>query len=461
MGKRPNLVFIVPDEFRAQAMGFRGEDPVLTPNLDRLSGEGLCFNRAYSNSPVCSPYRGILFTGKYPYENGVITNCNSGNPDCYLRADAVCLPDVLHENGYACGYIGKWHLECPQEEDYPYLPPRRWDGNIWDAYTPKERRHGFTFWHSYGCCDNHFEPHYWETDGEAKDCLHVKQWAPEHETDVAVEYIKNADTQKPFALFIAHNPPHMPFEMVPDKYLELYRDKTAEELLNRPNVPEGEPGSRARASVQQYFAAVSGLDEQLGRVLDAIDEKGIRDNTIVVYTSDHGEMMGSHGRMEKNSFYAESFQIPLLIRYPEKIRPRKTDMLLSTVDLMPTLLTMLGLTDQIPEGLRGQDAGGAILENRDCAIPCALYHHTTISRGFKNDRYTFVIHHEEDEKDRPLEAVLFDDEADPYQMKNLAEKRPELVREFAEGLAGMLEECGDPFAGQVREFLEKGAVKGE
>ena len=230
------------------------------------------------------------------------------------------------------------------------------------------------FWHSYGCCDNHFEPHYWETDGEAKDCLHVKQWAPEHETDVAVEYIKNADTQKPFALFIAHNPPHMPFEMVPDKYLELYRDKTAEELLNRPNVPEGEPGSRARASVQQYFAAVSGLDEQLGRVLDAIDEKGIRDNTIVVYTSDHGEMMGSHGRMEKNSFYAESFQIPLLIRYPEKIRPRKTDMLLSTVDLMPTLLTMLGLTDQIPEGLRGQDAGGAILENRDCAIPCALYH---------------------------------------------------------------------------------------
>ena len=230
-----------------------------------------------------------------------------------------------------------------------------------------------------------------------------------------------------------------------------------DELLNRPNVPKGEQSERARRSVQQYFAAVSGLDEQLGRVLDAIDEKGIRDNTVVVYTSDHGEMMGSHGRMEKNSYYAESFQIPLLIRYPEKIRPRKTDMLISTVDLMPTLLTMLGLTEQIPAGMRGQDVGRAILENRDGDVECALYHHTVISRGFKDDRYTFVIHHEGDDKNRPLEAVLFDDTVDPYQMENLAAKHPELVREFAEKLAGMLEKCCDPFVGEVWGFLAKSA----
>ena len=206
--------------------------------------------------------------------------------------------------------------------------------------------------------------------------------------------------------------------------------------------------------MKQYFAAVSGLDKQLGRVLDAIDEKGIRDNTIIIYTSDHGEMMGSHGRMEKNSYYAESFQIPLLIRYPEKIQPRTTDMLISTVDLMPTILTMLGLEDKIPAGLRGQDAGRAILENRDGEIGHALYHHTTISRGFKDDRYTFVIHHEQDNKTLPLEAVLIDDEKDPYQMENIAEKEPELVKKFTEKLAGLLEECSDPFAEEVREFLK-------
>lgn len=447
--KKPNLVFIVPDEFRAQAMGFRREDPVITPNMDALAGESLAFHRAYSNSPVCSPYRGILFTGKYPYENGVITNCNSASPDCYLREDALCLSDILSRNGYRCGYIGKWHLEHPREKDYPYLPPRRADGKIWDAYTPRERRHGFDFWHSYGCCDNHFEPHYWESDGDVKDCIHVKQWAPEHETDVAVEYIQNADASKPFALFLAHNPPHMPFEMVPDRYLELYKDKSPEELLNRPNVRENHT---AAESVQQYFAAISGLDEQLGRVLKAIDEKGIRDDTIVVYTSDHGEMMGSHGLMHKNVYYDEAFQVPLLIRYPGKILPRETDMLISTIDLMPTLLTVMGLKEAIPGDIRGKNAGEEILQNRDGNIPFAIYHHTYRSRGFTDGKYTFVVHHEKDDMALPMEAVLFDNEADPFQMDDLAPRNPELVREFCGRLLEMLTECADPFAETVRKF---------
>ena len=105
--------------------------------------------------------------------------------------------------------------------------------------------------------------------------------------------------------------------------------------------------------------------------------------------------------------------------------------------------------------MRGQNAGHAILENRDGDIDHALYHHTTISRGFKDDRYTFVIHHEQDNKTLPLEAVLIDDEKDPYQMENIAEKEPELVKKFAEKLAEMLEECSDPFAEEVREFLKR------
>mgnify|MGYP000659415587 CR=1 FL=1 len=104
----------------------------------------------------------------------MITNCNSGNPDCYLRADAICLPDVLHENGYECGYIGKWHLECPEEKDYPYLPPRRWDGNIWDAYTPKGAQARIYLLAFLRLLRQPFRAPLLGNGREAKDCLHDK-----------------------------------------------------------------------------------------------------------------------------------------------------------------------------------------------------------------------------------------------------------------------------------------------
>lgn len=443
MTKKPNLVYIFPDEFRAQAMGFRGEDPVLTPNLDAFAAESLVFQNAYSNSPVCSPYRGIFFTGKYPYESGVLTNCHSETPDSYLREDTCCLSDILAENGYQCGYIGKWHMEVADEKDYPYIDSRRDDGHVWDAYTPKgKRRHGFSYWYSYGCCDKHFEPHYWENDALVEERIDVKQWSPIHETDVAVEYIKNVSTEEPFALFLAHNPPHMPFDEVPEEYLKRYEGKSASDLLTRPNV---EKIRLAEENVKRYFAAISGLDDQLQRVLDALDEKGIRDNTIVIYTSDHGEMMGSHGLMEKNTYYDEAFKVPMLIRYPEKINPRTTDMLLSTVDLMPTLLTMLGLTNQIPEDLHGTDVGEAILKNRDGEIKQVIYHYANSSRGFADDRYTFVLQGRETESGLQFEKLLFDHKQDPYQMHNIAEENPELAAKCYETLKQLLEECNDPF----------------
>lgn len=447
MSKRPNLVYIFPDEFRAQAMGFRGEDPVITPNLDALAAESLVFRNAYSNSPVCSPYRGILFTGRFPYENGVACNCNSAVPDCFLREDDKCLSDILAENGYRCGYIGKWHLERPEEEDYPYIDERRDDGLVWDAYTPPgKRRHGFSFWHSYGCCDRHFTPHYWENDADIKERTQVRQWSPIHETDVAVDYIKNSSPDEPFALFLSHNPPHMPFDEVPKEYLKRYEGKTAEDLLTRPNA---EHIDMAVHNVKRYFAAVSGLDDQLQRVLKAIDEKGIRDNTIVIYTSDHGEMMGSHGLMYKSCCYDEAFKVPLLIRYPEKIKPRTTDMILSAVDLMPTLLTMLGLKDKIPENIRGKSVGEAILENRDGDVEHAYYVLGNIRRGFADRRYTFAMIRTG--ANQPFTYQLFDHENDPYQMHNLAEDHPKLVKECREKLIALMEKYEDSLKKEIKD----------
>ena len=153
--KHPNLVFVFPDEYRKQAMGFMNEDPVITPNLDAFAKESLVLTQALSNRPVCSPYRAMLFSGKYPHGNGVLTNCNSRTVqfENYLKDTERCFSDVLHDLGYCQGYLGKLHLDPPNEK-YEYTEGPRGDGTIWDAYTPPgPRRHGFDFWYSYGCCD--------------------------------------------------------------------------------------------------------------------------------------------------------------------------------------------------------------------------------------------------------------------------------------------------------------------
>jgi arylsulfatase A-like enzyme len=142
----------------------------------------------------------------------------------YLDASLTCLPDVLHDAGYSQGYIGKWHLDPPSEQ-HEYTEGPRSDGIVWDSYTTPERRHGFDFWYSYGCCDRHFNPHYWPTDAAINERIDIEEWSVKHETDVAINYIQNADSRhrdpdKPFALVISHNPPHMPFDQVPKQYVD-------------------------------------------------------------------------------------------------------------------------------------------------------------------------------------------------------------------------------------------------
>lgn len=196
--QKPNLLFIFPDQFRAQSLGFMNADPVQTPNLDKLAENGVVFSNAVSNRPLCSPYRAMLMTGKYSFSNRVIGNCNTQSRKYYnyLDKDAVCFSDVLKANGYWAGYIGKWHLDAPKGPDSD-----NWRKSEWDSYTPKDRRHGFDFWHAYGCFNNHMRPHYWESNSSEKDTLFVNEWSPKHEADVAIDFIVE-NKEKPWALFI-------------------------------------------------------------------------------------------------------------------------------------------------------------------------------------------------------------------------------------------------------------------
>ena len=224
---KPNLLFVFADQYRKQAVGFMNEDPVITPHLDKLAEEGFAFTNAVSSCPICSPYRAMLMTGRFPMSTGITSNCMPGT-DLEMNEDERCIGDILKENGYSTGYIGKWHLEVPSlnRSEEPV------DGatDAWDGWTPPgPRRHGFDFWYAYNSNGKHFDPNYWKDTPERID---VEQWSVAHETDVAIDFISDCPPDKPFALFMSWNPPHNPY-VAPDQYLEFYKGL---DLSPRPNV---------------------------------------------------------------------------------------------------------------------------------------------------------------------------------------------------------------------------------
>ena len=456
MPKPPNLLFVFPDQFRQQSLGFMNADPVVTPNLDRLASEGLVFTRAVSNYPVCSPYRAMLFSGQYPFRNGVTANCYKKTVPLgiELPADTHCLSDVLADSGYATGYIGKWHLDLPRKRYMAYTgaKPGQNPGLEWDSFTPPERRHGFEFWYSYGCCNEHLAPHYWVNDAPLEARIDVNEWSVKHETDVAIRYINNEsgqrDPEKPFALFVAFNPPHTPFDRVPPQYLEPYRDRSPEELLNRPNVTAEGQGRRGFEHVKNYFAAVTGIDENIGRLMDALEARGLRENTIVVFTADHGEMLASHGLMGKNVAYDESLLVPFIVRWPGVTPAGATDdLLLGAPDAMPSLLGLMGLPEAIPDEVEGRDYSPAFRGDALPERPTSAFYlnvnpelDTPEHRGLRTHKETFVV---ERDVDGAMTERLFDNEEDPYQMKDVAVERPERIEELRCELNRWLERTGD------------------
>jgi arylsulfatase A-like enzyme len=517
MASAPNLVFVFPDQFRIQSLGFwnepgfegllrGGSDPVVTPNLDGFARDSLVLTRAASSAPVCSPFRGMLFSGCYPGKNGVPTNCANDRPDCGLRDDLTTFTDVLAAAGYDCGYIGKYHLDYP----HPFDESRPdWYPGGWDVYTPPERQHGCTFWHSYGTFDVHKNPHYWDVNGNRTD---PKRWSPLYEADVAADYIRGhaqcrpqrprvagaedlplqrggpAGGDRPFALFVGMNPPHTPNSSLDDceeDDFRHYADRDLRELLNRPNVKWNGNGNGTSAA-PYYFAQVTGVDRAFGRVLKAIDDAGIRDNTIVVFTADHGELLCSHGRRGKNRAWSECFDIPFLLRYPGVLQAQTDDLLLTPVDIMPSLLSLMGISDsgsRFPEmdgtdysglwiGVGGdapsdlvsleQQISGSSGVNplgarpaRPSSVPYVRNRpgprdESGMHRGYVPDARGVKTHHHtlvfEDLQDGNTTPVLYDDDADPYQVDPLPlDENGELVERLVSQLNEHCENMNDPW----------------
>ncbi len=452
----PNLIFIMADQWRGDALGCLGKEAVKTPHLDQLASEGVNFTNAVSSYPVSSPARGMLMTGMYPVHSKVTGNCNSATAPygVELPESARCWSDVLKDQGYELGYIGKWHLDSPYQ---PYIETSNNKGKIaWNEWCPKERRHGFSHWIAYGTYDYHLKPMYWDTDASRDEFYFVDQWGPEYETDRAIDYIANQDnkfrdTGKPFALVVSMNPPHTGYELVPDKYKEIYRDVDVETVCNSPIIaPKGtKMGDFYRKSVLDYYACMTGVDEQVGRIIRQLKEQGLFENTIVVFTSDHGDCMGMHEHIGKNIYYEEAMRIPMMISWPEKIAPRRdSTLMIAFADLYPSLLSLMGFKEQIPAEVQTFDLSASILSQEKAQEVVQPYYYLlpenlmTGYRGLRTKKYTFVVHATNGRTD---EWILFDREQDPFQRNNIAPDQPALIKQFTSQLKDWLKKTNDPF----------------
>ena len=318
---RPNLLFVFPDQLGARWMGCYRNPIVQTPVLDAFAQENCCFTQAYTNSPICTPYRGCLFTGRYPCQTGVTENGHA------LPAQETMLADCLNDAGYHTSYVGKWHLSGA-----PHC--NRW--------VPPAQRGGFqefVGWESHHV--DHYVGRIWEDDpnspfimlGHETDAL----------TDIAIERLERAGRRQPFAMFVAYQAPHPPCTP-PDEYAQQYQGR---DLCLDPSSDRSAWFSNSAWQAnydlhtfrERYFGEISHLDAAFARILRRLTELGLSDNTIVIFSSDHGEMNGCHGRFGKEVMYQESVHVPLLIRMPGQTG-RQVSQPVSTVDLLPTLLDL-------------------------------------------------------------------------------------------------------------------------
>jgi arylsulfatase A-like enzyme len=440
--RRPNVLIVLADEWRAQSTGYNGDRNVSTPVLDLLAAQSVNFTNAISGCPVCCPYRASLLTGQYPLTNGVFVN------DVELKPNGPTLAETFRGAGYRTGFIGKWHVYGSPDGNYG----RRLE------FIPPEKHLGFDYWKACECTHEYNHSLYYEGNDPTP-----KYW-PGYDaiaqTEDACRFIEQRPSADPFLLVLSLGPPHFPYATAPERYQEMYRNR---EITLRRNVPSNRR-KEAADILRGYYAHMTALDDCLDRILKTLDRSGAADDTILVFTSDHGDMMLSQGLTTKLYPWDESIRVPLLVRYPRKLgrKGRKIRTPISSPDLMPTLLGMCGLT--IPGSVEGSDFSPAFFGKsslpRDAAafinlpVPITEARRYGIAeyRGLRTERYTYV---------RSIRGpwLLYDNELDPFQMHNLCgrSEHRELQSRMDHALDGTLRHLRDDFL-PASEYAKRAGV---
>lgn len=427
--RRPNVVFILVDQWRAQAFGYRGDPNAQTPVIDALSRESFDFVNAVSGLPVCSPYRGSLMTGQYAARHGLVVN------DVELKPGGATLGSSFQKAGYATGYIGKWHLYGS--------PGGQAERRL--TYIPESSRFGFDYWKVCECTHNYNRSLYYEGNDPAP-----RYWDGYDgiaQTRDACEFIRQRGRgSDPYFLLLSLGPPHDPYGTAPESYQKLYRER---ELQLRPNVPTASTEA-ALKSLRGYYAHMAALDDCVRQLKEAVEATGQADDTIFIFTSDHGDMLESQGLQRKQLPWDESIRVPFLIRYPRLLgRQRRTSITpIDAPDILPTLLGLAGLPAvESAQGInfapliRGQQKDApepAALLNLPASFAVVRRQGFAEYRGLRTPRYTYV---------RSIHGpwLLYDNQTDPYQKRNLVGRQRVLQARLERKLDGLLQKAGDEF----------------
>lgn len=429
---KPNVIFVFADQWRAQDVGYNGNKAVHTPTIDKLATESVVFTNAVSGCPVCCPYRASLITGQYPLTTGVFYNDKPLNPD------ANSIAKIYKKAGYETGYIGKWHLNGHEPGEATSVGRKK--------FIPKERRQGFDFWQVLECTHDYNNSFYYEGSPER---LKWQGYDAIAQTKSAVGYItEKSKGKKPFLLFLSWGPPHAPYQTAPEKYRQMY---SPDDIEIRPNVPD-EMRDKARKDIAGYYAHISALDNCMKQILSSIEKLGIGKNTILVFTSDHGDMLYSHGKVKQQQPWNESLLVPFLLRFPAKLGTSKKqiEMPINTPDILPTLLGLSGI--EIPETVEGTDYSKVILGKEEapdeavliqCPVPFHQWNYKKGGReyrGVHTKRYTYV-------RDLNGPWLLYDNQTDPYQMNNLIgfDEYIFIQSELEQQLQKLLDKTNDKF----------------
>ena len=429
----PNILWIFGDQHRAQALGLMGDPNLATPHLDGLAADGVTFDRAVAGCPLCCPYRGSLLSGRYPHK---------AVPGHQMRlpADLFTIAQPFKSAGYDTAWYGKWHVDGFQEKE----------GRAVFHQVPKERRGGFDVWIGYE--NNNAQYDAW-VHGHRGDEEIELQRLPGYETDALTDLLIahiRAKGEAPLFATLSVQPPHNPY-VAPPEWMGRHSPGRVE---LRPNVPPvARIVGKARRDLAGYYAMIENLDWNVGRVVAALREEGLYDDTHIFFFADHGDLHGSHGQFLKTAPWEESIRVPCVLgggrRYDLK-SGLISDAPINHVDIGPTSLGLCGI--EVPDWMPGTDYSHQRQRKLAGIEPDSAFLQLVVPTGHANsvDRPWRGVVTRDGWKYVVLEGqpwLMFNLADDPYELANLAHNtgfRAERQR-LQERLADWIDETGDVF----------------
>lgn len=418
--KQPNILFLFADDQRQSTIKALGNREVITPNLDRLVNSGTSFTNAYimgaMNGAVCAPSRAMLMTGR------ALFNIDpTGNT---IDEAHITLPKTLEKGGYHTFHVGKWHNGRPAFKESFMDGSKMFFGGMHRQYRVPT--------YEVNAAGDYSEKQMNTPSDKHSSTLYA---------DAGIEFLDEYDGDKPFFMYMAFQAPHDPREM-PDEYLAMYDTAKISlppnfmaehpfdngEIDIRDEWLAGYPRTRAevKANIAAYYAMITHLDAQIGRVLQKLEEKGLAEHTIIVYAGDNGLAVGQHGLMGKQNLYEHSINVPLIFKGPGIPAGKRTDALVYLSDLYATFCDFVGV--DIPKTVEGKSLTTHITKQSPPVRESLFFAYKNFQRAARNNQWKIIKYNVKDE----FITQLFHLQQDPYEMNNLAENE-----EYAEQLAGM------------------------